>query len=606
LLSITAFCALADPAAAAVVGPPDVPRPLVLPPGVSAVELAPHVAVLEDCGDSLTVDDVAHGPAAQGFRRVSARGLSFGYSSCAIWVRLDLVCPGGTCDDWLLAGKNPRADHVDLYRDGAIERSGSRVAMSGRPIRAHYPVFALGPMPAGATRLHLRLQTTDVASYPLALIRRSAFPDSAPRDHLLLGIYFGIMLFTALFSAVVFVYLRDRAYLLYALFIACYGMFEFTLNGLDIAYLWPEQPFWHAPAIPFWCGLTVVSGAAFSARFLMLRQYAPALRYLVYGVLVSGLVMLAVTAFGGFTLAGILGSLLAPAAVITFGVAALVAMLRGCPHARYFLLAGTLQFLGVVLNALRNFAILPPTVITTYGGQIGSTLFMLLVSLALMARFDLLRREKENAQEEAYRSHRSAADARRVTAELRLQALQAKINPHFLFNTLNTIAGLIAEGPERAQGVVIRLSRLFRYTLAATTKDRVLLTEELSIVRSYLEIERERFGERLRFDIQVDGDIEGLTLPGLTLQPLVENCVKHGLRPKVEGGRVTVGVRVAGEELLLTVADDGVGMDPTLDTDGHGLQSVRERLRLVYGADASLSLKSPPGVRIEIRIPATR
>jgi two-component system LytT family sensor kinase len=268
------------------------------------------------------------------------------------------------------------------------------------------------------------------------------------------------------------------------------------------------------------------------------------------------------------------------------------------------LLAGALQFLGVILNALRNFSLIPTTFVTTYGSQIGSTLFTLLVSIALMARFDRLRREKEHAQSEALRSHQSASEAKRVTAELRLEALQAKINPHFLFNTLNTIAGLIAESPSRAQGVVVRLSRLFRFTLTATTKDRVLLTEELAIVRSYLEIEQERFGDRLRFDITVNGEIENISLPGLTIQPLVENSVKHGLRSKVEGGRVEVWVRVESENVLITVADDGVGMDTTISTNGHGLHSVRERLRLVYGKAASMTLTSPPGLRIDIRLPA--
>jgi two-component sensor histidine kinase len=579
------------------------PEPLLLQANDSRLDLATQVAVLEDCGGALTINDVERDEWQGRFTRPTSRTLNFGYSSCAFWVRLDVVCGPEACDDWLLVVKNPRAEHVDLYRKDAVERLGSSVPMSARPMRVHYPTFPLGHLPDGAHRLTLRLQTSDVASYPVSLIRRSAFVDITQREHLVLGLYFGLMLFTALFSAVVFLYLRDTAYLLFAPFVACYCLFEVTVHGLDIAYLWPEQPLWNLPAIPLWCSLTVVSGAAFAARFLMLREYAPGLRYPVYGVLVSGLVMMGVTASGAFTTAGILGSLLSPAAVVTFGVVAVIAMVRGCPHAKYFLLAGTLQFLGVVLNGLRNFSVLPDLFITTYGGQLGSIFFVVLVSLALMARFDRLRRENEHAQEQALQSQRAAADAKCVTTELRLQALQAKINPHFLFNTLNTIAGLIAEAPERAQGVVVRLSRLFRYILTATTKDRVLLVEELSIVRSYLEVEQERFGERLRFDIQVDGDIEGMTLPGLTIQPLVENSVKHGLRPKIEGGHILVRARVAGSELHLTIADDGVGMDPTLVSEGHGLHSVRERLRLSYGAASSLILTSPPGTRIEIRMP---
>jgi hypothetical protein len=582
----------------------DAPKPLLLKKTDTSVNLTAHVAILEDCTSALTLGDVSTGPAARTFRRTASHSLNFGYTACTLWVRLDVACQATMDEDWLLVLENPRVDHIDLYRDGTVERSGSTVAMSHRLVRSRYPAFTLGRLPAGASRFFVRLQTSDVASYPLSLIRRHTFTDAMPLQHMVLGMYFGIMLLTALLSAIVFAYLRDSAYLLYALFIASYAAFETSVNGLDIEFLCPEHPWWIRPAIPVWCGLTVFSGAAFSARFLLLRQYAPSLRHLFHWILLASATLVAVGAAGAFTTGGILGSLLAPIAVASFGAAGVIAMVRGCPHAKHFLLAGALQFLGVILNALRNFSLIPTTFVTTYGSQIGSTLFTLLVSIALMARFDRLRREKEHAQSEALRSHQSASEAKRVTAELRLEALQAKINPHFLFNTLNTIAGLIAESPSRAQGVVVRLSRLFRFTLTATTKDRVLLTEELAIVRSYLEIEQERFGDRLRFDITVNGEIENISLPGLTIQPLVENSVKHGLRSKVEGGRVEVWVRVESENVLITVADDGVGMDTTISTNGHGLHSVRERLRLVYGKAASMTLTSPPGLRIDIRLPA--
>lgn len=600
---LAALCGLSQTALAGPAERSEPPAPVVLQAKKAGYDLAEQVSSLEDCDGSLTFDDVARKEAARRFSRPASRLLSFGYSACVFWIRFDVVCGAEGCDDWLLAIRNPRAEHVDLYRDGAVERSGSTVVMSGRPVQVPYPVFPLGHLSPGTSRLYLRLQTSDVASYPVSLIQRSRFTDSALREHLVLGLYFGIMLFTALLGTAVFASLRDTAYLFYALFVISYGMFTFTRHGMDIAYLYPERPLWHLPAIPLWCGLTVVFGAAFSARFLMLRQYAPALRYPVYAVLLFGLLIVVVTAFGAFTAAGVLGSVLSMVAVVAFGAAAVAAAARGCPHAKYFLLAGALQFLGIVLDGLSNFAILPDLFVTTFGGQVGSTLLVVLVSFALMARFRLLQREKESAQQDAFQSQRAATDAKRVTAELRLQALQAKINPHFLFNTLNTIAGLIAEAPERAQGVVVRLSRLFRYTLTATTKDRVSLAEELAIVRSYLEVEQERFGERLRFDIQVDGEIEGLSLPGLTIQPLVENSVKHGLRPKIDGGEIAVRAWVVHSELHIAVTDDGVGMDPTLDTEGHGLHSVRERLRLAYGAAASLTLTSPPGTRVDIRLP---
>jgi two-component sensor histidine kinase len=584
------------------------PRPtlLLLDAATPSPDLATHFEYLEDCTGSLTLRDVTSGTAAKDFRQARSRRLNFGYSQCAYWVRLEVMGQGEIGGEWLLTVKNSRAEHVDFHRDGAIVRSGSTVPMSRRQVPSRYPVFELGQMPAQATTLFLRLQTTDVASYPLELLQAEAFAEALPRVSMLLGMFYGIMLFMALFSAIVYIYLRDTAYLLFSLLLISYMMFEAAVNGLDIAYLWPEHPWWNMTAIPFWCGLILASAAAFASRFLILQQYAPALHRLLNKILVACLLITVIGMTGAFTTAGILGSVLALVLVISLAIAGIVAMARGCPHAKYFLLAGTLEFFGVLFNSLHNFAAVPTMFISTFGTQIGSTLFVLITSSALMARVNLLRRENESAQKQMLESARAAADAKRCATELRMQALQAKINPHFLFNTLNTITGLISEAPARAQGVVTRLSRLFRYTLAVTEKDRVLLAEELEIVRSYLEIEQERFGERLYVDIQVQGDIRGLTLPGLTIQPLVENSVRHGIRPKVEGGKITVTVRVEGETVLITVEDDGVGMDVTRSTDGHGVHSVRERLRLAYGEASTMTLLSTAGLRIDISLPAER
>jgi LytS/YehU family sensor histidine kinase len=261
------------------------------------------------------------------------------------------------------------------------------------------------------------------------------------------------------------------------------------------------------------------------------------------------------------------------------------------------------MFCGVCLNGLRNFAVVPDTFLTANGNQIGSSLYVICLTFALMTRLNIAQREKDLAQQQAFRNQQIAAETQRNAVEMKLQALQAKINPHFLFNALNTIAGLIAEAPERAEGVVIKLSKLFRYTLTATEKDRVLLSEELAIVRSYLEIEQARFGDRLAFEIRQDPNIDGVTLPGLTLQPLVENCVKHGLRSKLQGGKVLVIANVDGDSCHLVVEDDGVGMAAGAGRGGHGLANVRERLQLAFGADFQMHIVSESGVRIDIRIP---
>jgi LytS/YehU family sensor histidine kinase len=201
------------------------------------------------------------------------------------------------------------------------------------------------------------------------------------------------------------------------------------------------------------------------------------------------------------------------------------------------------------------------------------------------------------------------ARMREHAARAELAALQARINPHFFFNTLNTISSLLEEEPRRAEEIVETLADLFRYTFKASESGPVSLGDELDFVQSYLTIERARFGDRLRVVREVDPAALAVPVPGLILQPLVENAVAHGLAPLKRGGTIRIKARVEGETLLVEVGDDGVG-PPSGDVDpireGHGLGNVRQRLETMYGDRGSIHLSAAaggPGAVARLRLP---
>ncbi len=195
--------------------------------------------------------------------------------------------------------------------------------------------------------------------------------------------------------------------------------------------------------------------------------------------------------------------------------------------------------------------------------------------------------------------------------EAELRALRAQVNPHFLFNTLNTIVDLIASEPERAEAMTERLAEVFRYVLARTDRNLITVGEEFDFLRTYLEIEQARFGERLRVDLEVDTGVAGSIIPSLILQPLVENAIKHGLAPKLGGGMIRVRASSDGGFLRLTVEDDGAGWQGasydnlkatgfelprrTPGPGGVGLRNVVERLRTMYGDRAGFDVSSQAG-----------
>jgi two-component system LytT family sensor kinase len=202
----------------------------------------------------------------------------------------------------------------------------------------------------------------------------------------------------------------------------------------------------------------------------------------------------------------------------------------------------------------------------------------------------------------------------RLATEAELRALRAQLNPHFLFNALTTVGYLIQTAPERAMETLLRLTSLLRGVLRRTTNEFSTLGDELELIEAYLEIEQARFEERLRVTIDVSPALRALSIPSLLVQPLVENAVKHGIAPSVQGGEVIVAAFLepengAGEQLRISVRDTGVGTTDGALTRGRergvGISSVEHRLRVHYGTAASFHISSLPdvGTTVDLVVP---
>ena len=207
----------------------------------------------------------------------------------------------------------------------------------------------------------------------------------------------------------------------------------------------------------------------------------------------------------------------------------------------------------------------------------------------------------------AYRERElQAAALATELVQARLQALRMQINPHFLFNTLNTISALIHENPDLADRMVVRLSGLLRRTLDRGDVQEVPLREELEFLRSYLEIEQMRFPDRLAVTFDIEPKTQDLLVPHLILQPLVENALRHGILPREEAGRVEISARVVdGQHLELKVRDNGNGLPAANGSPGRegiGLKNVRSRLTQLYGGAQEFTLVNASGGGVEARI----
>jgi two-component system sensor histidine kinase LytS len=199
------------------------------------------------------------------------------------------------------------------------------------------------------------------------------------------------------------------------------------------------------------------------------------------------------------------------------------------------------------------------------------------------------------------------AELRRLVSQAEMRALQAQIHPHFLFNALNTLYGVIPRQAAGARRMVLNLADIFRYFLA---QDRTLiaLAEEMRIVEAYLEVESLRLGHRLRTEFAIDPAARTVRIPALSVQPLVENAVKHGVSAQVGGGFVRVEAAMREGAVQVVVTDSGPGFDRGRGSKppgaGVGLDNVRQRLRLCFGDAAELHITSRDGLtRVAFQVP---
>ncbi len=202
---------------------------------------------------------------------------------------------------------------------------------------------------------------------------------------------------------------------------------------------------------------------------------------------------------------------------------------------------------------------------------------------------------------------RKMGEAHQHANEARLKLLEAQLEPHMLFNTLANLRALIGVDPQRAQGMLDHMIAYLRATLSASRTATHSLQAEFDRLRDYLELMSIRMGPRLAFSLELPAELAQHPVPALLLQPLVENSIQHGLEPKVEGGRITVSARREGGQLVLEVADTGVGPggEPS-GGKGFGMTQVRERLATLHGAAASIDFRAAPqgGACTIIRLPS--
>ncbi len=230
-------------------------------------------------------------------------------------------------------------------------------------------------------------------------------------------------------------------------------------------------------------------------------------------------------------------------------------------------------------------------------------LFYMLIYAVVAGAFHAVR-----ANEDARVQSEAAIQAKSLLVASELTALRNKLNPHFLFNTLHSIIALTRKNSQAAEAALLKFSDMLRYVLETekSGSDRVTLDEEMSFVRDYLDLEALRLGPRLDVEWDIDPQAINVSVPALSVQPLVENSIKYAFNPRSQPGKLTISAYIndKGSHLAISVRDDGPGavQDKVHSTDGLGVKTVARRLALEYGEKASFSIETAPDAGFEVRL----
>ncbi|HOQ10772.1 MAG TPA: 7TM diverse intracellular signaling domain-containing protein [Spirochaetota bacterium] len=395
-------------------------NPIVLNGTEETLNMGKFCQTLEDKNGTFTVDAVTSGQFDNSFMQSKSNIPNFGFTKSTYWCRFTLKNASPEELKYLFEIGFPLLDTVEVYgckKTSGIDneilynyKTGRDFPFSSRAINHRNFITPFTIAANSELTFYLKIKTDDGMIFPLKLWKESKFSDYIQNENFLFGIYYGIILVMILYNLFIFVSTRDKNYLLYIVYITSFGMFQLAMNGLAFKFLWPENLWIAKHANPFFIGLSCLFAGLFSIHFLDLKKWTPFFAKAMTVLIFLGGILAISSLIVPYIITIIAGQILPLAMILLAIPAAAVSMLRGNRYARFYLIAWTTFFIGVIFSTLRVMGLLPHNVITEHGLQIGSGFEMVLLSIALADRINILKKEKEETQMQLINAQQEMVD----------------------------------------------------------------------------------------------------------------------------------------------------------------------------------------------------
>jgi diguanylate cyclase (GGDEF)-like protein len=452
-------------------------KPLIVDDTTELVsDLQPHISYLSDPSHALGLEDIIAQTSA--FHSASERtGLNFGYTHDRVWFKTELVSTAQTHTDWIVEMRYPSLDRVSLFSGGSgggeVQHQGDTLPYQQRDMKHRNPIFMVRLEPGETRTLYISAQSEGSLTLDLQLWKAQHFYEHSQGTYALLAIYFGMLLALAIYNLLLFAVLRERSFLLYVCFVIAFGAGVAAINGLGAQFIWPTLGEHGNRILPFSLCLSAAVGVLFTRSFLDTARRSPsldsALALFAWVAMLATLAILFIAIQPALQLMSIVGL----ATTLVLFATGIVCVIKGIPGARIFVVAWLMLLVGGMLLALRNFGLIPSNVITVNAMQIGSAVEMLLLSLGLAARFNELKRLKEQAQLQALSSQKQVVQA--LVHQERVLALRVAERTEELAAANKRLELLAMQDPLTGLGNRSALARHVPQAMHRTKRRRELL-----------------------------------------------------------------------------------------------------------------------------------
>jgi signal transduction histidine kinase len=559
------------------------------------LSLGHAVQFYEDPSGEATINDVASPQGSARFRQVQGDSLNAGFSRSAFWLKVDLTFrpmnPVASAD-WLLELAYPPMDHVDLFlsSDGGVPsltwQTGDMLPFSSRQIKQNNYVFDLNLTANETKTAYLRVASLGSIQAPLNLWSSHAYIEEQPSRLYILGIIYGVLLGMLLYNLFIYLSVRDTSYLYYILYISFFGLYQVSVNGAGIEFLWPDNPWWANTAPPFLLAAAFLFASQFARYFLQTRALSRWLDLPLLLLMATAAVVIALSLLMNYGVALRIVTalvLLSP----TIFIVGIVAWLKGRRVARYFVFAWSAFLVGSVINITMLLGYLPNNFWTMYAGQIGAVIEAALLSLALADRINEMREQQTSIM--AQSSRELEALNQQLAASNRLKDEFLATLTHELRTPMNGVIGSLelmqietakedlelyrqaaADSAQNMMGIVNGI-----LTLTELQAGRISLETQTFSLRQLLLQIRAAFEPKaevksLALNIEIDETLpDNLRGDALKLRQCLECLVDNAIKFTRSG---SVIIRVAGQSpdqhyvrLMIDVIDTGIGFSSLED-----------------------------------------